>query len=40
VQRLRDGQLSDREETIAANISAEVVLTDDGAELTIYPPRD
>jgi hypothetical protein len=40
VQRLRDGRLSDIDETITASISGEVVLTADGPELTIYPPRD
>ncbi len=40
VQRLRDGQLSDVDEIVAAAISGEVVLTATGPELTIYPPRD
>lgn len=39
VQRLRDGRLSDLDETVTASISGEVVLTDEGPELTIYPPR-
>lgn len=40
VQRLRDGEVSDLDETVVASIRGEVVLTDDGPELTIYPPRD
>lgn len=40
VQRLRDGRLSDLDETVTANLSGEVVLTADGPELTIYPPPD
>lgn len=40
VQRLRDGRLSELDEVVTASISGEVVLTDDGPELTIYPPRD
>lgn len=39
VQRLRDGRVSDLDETVTASISGEVILTDDGPELTIYPPR-
>lgn len=39
VQRLRDGRLSDLDETVTATISGDVVLTGDGPELTIYPPR-
>ena len=40
VQRLRDGRVSDLDETVTANLSGEVVLTVDGPELTIYPPPD
>ena len=40
VQRLRDGEVSDLDETMVASINGELVLTDDGPELTIYPPRD
>lgn len=40
VQRLRDGRLSDLDETVVAAIRGEVVLTAEGPELTIYPPRD
>jgi hypothetical protein len=40
VQRLRDGQLSDIAESVSAALSGEIVLTADGPELTIYPPRD
>ncbi len=40
VQRLRDGRLSDLDETVTASLSGDVVLTDDGPELTIYPPPD
>ncbi len=39
VQRLRDGSLSELDETVTATISGDVVLTDTGPELTIYPPR-
>ncbi|MBX9472161.1 hypothetical protein [Microcella sp.] len=38
VQRLRDGLVSDLDETVTANLGGEVVITDDGPELTIYPP--
>ena len=40
LQRLRDGRLSELDETLTANLSGEVVLTADGPELTIYPPPD
>ncbi len=40
VQRLRDGRLSDLDETVTASLSGEVVLTVDGPRLTIYPPPD
>ena len=39
-QRLRDGHVSELDETVTANLSGEVVLTVDGPELTIYPPPD
>ncbi len=38
LQRLRDGALSELEETIRATLSGDVVLTENGPELTIYPP--
>lgn len=40
VQRLRDGRLSDIDELVTASIIGELVLSADGPELTIYPPRD
>lgn len=40
LQRLRDGQLSVLDDTVTANISGELMLTDGGPTLTIYPPRD
>jgi hypothetical protein len=40
VQRLRDGRISELDETVRASISGEVAVTDEGPELTIYPPRD
>ena len=40
LQRLRDGQLSDLDDTVTANLSGDVVITVDGPELTIYPPPD
>jgi hypothetical protein len=40
LQRLRDGRLSELDETVSASIRGEVVLTVGAPVLTIYSPRD